>query len=168
MYDIWGLCLSEVEVDILTGNLLINRVDILEDTGESLSPSIDIGQIEGAFIMGVGYWLTEKLVFNRQTGELLTNRTWNYKPPGVKDIPIDFRITLLQNSPNPAGFLRSKATGEPAICLSVSVLFALRRALESSRADAGLAPNWFHLGAPTSPEETVLNSGTSVDMFFLQ
>lgn len=108
MYDIWGLCLSEVEVDILTGNLLINRVDILEDTGESLSPSIDIGQIEGAFIMGVGYWLTEKLVFNRQTGELLTNRTWNYKPPGVKDIPIDFRITLLQNSPNPAGFLRSK------------------------------------------------------------
>lgn len=108
VYDVWGLCLSEIEVDILTGNLVIKRVDILEDTGESLSPIIDVGQIEGAFIMGVGYWLTEKLVFNRQSGELLTNRTWTYKPPGAKDIPIDFRITLLQNSPNPAGFLRSK------------------------------------------------------------
>ncbi|XP_037902815.1 xanthine dehydrogenase-like isoform X2 [Hermetia illucens] len=167
VYDVWGLCLSEIEVDILTGNLVIKRVDILEDTGESLSPIIDVGQIEGAFIMGVGYWLTEKLVFNRQSGELLTNRTWTYKPPGAKDIPIDFRITLLQNSPNPAGFLRSKATGEPASCLAISVLFALRHALDSSRADAGITEKWFHLGAPSTPEDTVLNSGTSVEMFTL-
>lgn len=56
----------------------------------------------------MGYYTTEHLVYDEKTGALLTNRTWNYKPPGVKDIPVDFRIKFLQNSPNPAGVLRSK------------------------------------------------------------
>lgn len=107
-YDIWGASCCEVEVDILTGNLLVSRVDILEDVGESMSPGVDVGQIEGAFVMGLGYWLSEGLVYNRENGELLTNRTWTYKPPGVKDIPIDFRVNFIRKSSNPFGVLRSK------------------------------------------------------------
>lgn len=107
-YMIWGASCCEMEVDLLTGNILIKRVDIMEDVGESMSPGIDVGQIEGGFVMALGYWLTECIVYDQVSGELLTNRTWNYKPPGVKDIPIDFRITFLKNSSNPFGVLRSK------------------------------------------------------------
>ncbi|XP_055857003.1 uncharacterized protein LOC129919921 [Episyrphus balteatus] len=166
-YTICGLSLTEVEIDILTGNHLLKRIDILEDTGESLNPNIDIGQIEGAFVMGLGYWLTEELKYDRQTGELLTNRTWNYKPPGAKDIPIDFRIDLLQKSANPAGFMRSKATGEPAVCLSVSSIFAVQHAIQSARKDAGLKREWQRLGAPTTPETIVLSCGSDPTQFSL-
>ncbi|XP_030374471.1 indole-3-acetaldehyde oxidase [Scaptodrosophila lebanonensis] len=168
-YHVYGLALTEIELDVLTGNNQIKRVDILEDAGESLSPYIDIGQIEGSFVMLLGYWLSEQLVYERQTGRLLTNRTWNYKVPGAKDIPIDFRIEMVQN-PNPttAGFMRSKATGEPPCCLAVSVIFALQQALQSARKDAGLPREWVRLGAPTTPETLVLNSGSDITAFRLK
>ncbi|XP_052836339.1 uncharacterized protein LOC128252582 [Drosophila gunungcola] len=168
-YHIYGLSLTEVELDVLTGNSQIKRVDILEDAGESLSPYIDIGQVEGAFVMCLGYWMSEQLVYDRETGRLLTNRTWNYKPPGAKDIPIDFRIELIQK-PNPtgAGFMRSKATGEPPCCLAVSVVFALRQALDSARQDAGLPREWVRLGAPTTPETLVVNAGHDAAGFRLK
>uniref|UniRef100_T1PJV0 Molybdopterin-binding domain of aldehyde dehydrogenase n=1 Tax=Musca domestica TaxID=7370 RepID=T1PJV0_MUSDO len=167
-YHIYGLALTEVELDILTGNHLIKRVDILEDTGESLSPYIDIGQIEGAFVMCLGYWLTEQLVYDRQTGQLMTNRTWTYKPPGAKDIPIDFRVEMLQGSANPAGFMRSKATGEPPCCLAISAIFAIQHAIQSARNDAGLKREWVRLGAPTTPETIVLNAGNDTSTYTLE
>jgi len=167
-YTVCGLALTEVEVDVLTGNYLVKRVDILEDTGESLNPNVDIGQIEGAFIMGLSYWTTEKFYVDRGTGEMLSNRSWNYKTIGAKDIPIDFRVELLPKSPNQAGFMRSKATGEPAICLAVSVGFAIQHALQSARADAGLPRAWVPLSAPMTPEDILLNAGTDMSMMKLQ
>lgn len=101
--------------------------------------------ILGAFMMGVGYWLTEKLEYDQQTGALITNRTWTYKIPGAKDIPIDFRIKFLQNVSN-EGIFGSKATGEPALTLSIVTIFALRHAIDSIREDNGKAKNWYRLG----------------------
>ncbi|KAH8358795.1 hypothetical protein KR093_002516, partial [Drosophila rubida] len=168
-YHVYGLTLTEIELDVLTGNSQIRRVDLLEDAGESLSPYIDVGQIEGGFVMLLGYWLSEQLVYDRQTGRLITNNTWHYKPPGAKDIPIDFRVELVQNpQKDSTGFMRSKTTGEPPCCLAVSVLFALQQALQSARKDAGLPREWVRLGAPTTPETLLLNAGHDVKSFRLK
>ncbi|PNF21137.1 hypothetical protein B7P43_G05077 [Cryptotermes secundus] len=166
-YNIYGVTIAEVEVDLLTGQHQILRVDILEDAGESLSPEVDIGQVEGAFVMGLGYWLMEYLTFDPETGQLLTNRTWNYKPPGVKDIPIDFRIYLRKKAPNPFGVLRSKATGEPPLCMSCVILFALRNALSAARQDAGKPDEWYPMNAPATTENIFLTSLTNIDLFSL-
>lgn len=167
-YSIWGVTCAEIEIDLLTGNYLLKRVDILEDTGESMSPNVDVGQVEGAFVMGMGYWLQEVLVYDNSTGQLVSNRTWNYKVPTAKDIPVDFRIKFLQKSKNPYGVLRSKATGEPATCMSIVVIFAVRHALNSARKDAGLGEDWYHLGAPTTCEDIfLLGGGTKTENFMI-
>lgn len=158
-YPILGVSCAEIELDVLTGNVLVTRVDLEEDVGVSMSPLLDIGQVEGAFMMGLGYWMNEKLVYDRESGELLSNRTWTYKPPGARDIPVDFRVNFLQNSPNPLGILRSKATGEPGVCLAFGVVLALRYALRSARKDAGLPDDWFEMQFPCLPENVLPLTG---------
>lgn len=164
-YPIYGVCAIEVLVDILTGNHLVTRVDLLEDTGDSLNPFIDIGQVEGAFVMGMGYYTCEEFVTTEE-GRVVTNRTWNYKVPGALDIPIDFRVLFPENNTNPVGVLGSKgklirfnsvkirliffkivATGEPPLLLSVSLPLAIRHALSSARTDSdNTAEKWFRFG----------------------
>ncbi|ENN77740.1 hypothetical protein YQE_05810, partial [Dendroctonus ponderosae] len=106
-YNVYGVCASEIELDVLTGQYQITRVDLLEDVGDSMNPGIDIGQVEGAFAMGLGNFCTEQIITD-EDGKILTNRTWHYKPPGAKDIPIDFRIKFPKKIPNKVGVLKSK------------------------------------------------------------
>ncbi|XP_052261039.1 uncharacterized protein LOC127865162 isoform X4 [Dreissena polymorpha] len=150
-YNSYGVTCTEVELDVLTGEHEISRVDMLFDCGESLNPFLDVGQVEGAFVMGIGYWLLEESIYDQTSGAYLTNGTWDYKPPTAKDIPADFRVTLLKDAPNPVGILRSKACGEPPLCMSCSVLFALKHAVEEARKETG-QDEYFPLNGPATVE----------------
>jgi len=150
-YNIWGVTIVEVELDVLTGEHLILQVDLLEDCGISLNPTIDIGQVEGAFVMALGFWLSEEMIFDPHTGRLLTDGTWEYKPPTAKDIPVRWNIELLKSSKNPKGVLNSKATGEPPLCMSVCVVHALRRCVDASLRDRRLKDGFTMLAQPLTP-----------------
>eukprot|EP00163_Fabomonas_tropica_P016053 TRINITY_DN28967_c0_g1_i1.p1 TRINITY_DN28967_c0_g1~~TRINITY_DN28967_c0_g1_i1.p1 ORF type:complete len:901 (-),score=288.69 TRINITY_DN28967_c0_g1_i1:137-2677(-) len=149
-YNSWGAAVAEVHVDILTGMTRVLRVDIVFDCGRSLNPNVDIGQVEGAFVMGIGYMLTENLVVDPTTGQLTSNSTWEYKPPSSKDFPVDFRVSLMSDNPNPVGVLGSKASGEPPYCMAASVFFAAKQAIAAARADAQKS-GYFPLVAPATP-----------------
>ncbi|CAK1542919.1 unnamed protein product [Leptosia nina] len=160
-----GAAAAEVELDILTGESQILRVDIVEDVGTSLNPEIDVGQIEGAFVMGLGYWTSEEIKFNKDTGEIQNDLATSYHIPLAKDIPIDFRIKLLRNH-NEIGTLGSRCVAEPAICLSVCVAFALKAAILSSREESGFPRNqWFKNDGPYTLEANVMHSEAKVEEF---
>lgn len=151
LYYANGAACSEVVIDTLTGEYKVTRVDILHDVGQSLNPAIDIGQIEGGFIQGMGWLTTEELVFNDE-GRLLSNGPATYKIPAVSDTPPDFRVNLLAHSPNPeATVFRSKAVGEPPFMLAISVWSALRDAV-ASVADYQISPA---LDTPATPERVL-------------
>lgn len=161
-----GVACAEVEVDILTGNFIYRRVDILEDVGQSFSPLMDVGQVEGGFVMATGIWLWEQLIYSPE-GALLTNRTWNYAPAGPQDIPEDFRITFLKDSSNPELPLNAKIVGEPPCCMAVVVVFALRHALISARRyDTAINP-WVALEAPFTVEKIFAAANNKIEDYKL-
>ena len=112
---------------------------------------IDLGQVEGGFVMGLGYMLLERSVYDPETGKCLTNGTWEYKLPSSKDIPMDLRVKFVENKPNPNGVLGSKATAEPPLALANSILNAVRHAVGSARRDAG-EHGHFRLDIPATVE----------------
>jgi xanthine dehydrogenase large subunit len=147
-YYAWGAAVAEVAVDTLTGESRLLRVDILHDAGESLNPAIDLGQVEGGFLQGVG-WLTSESLYWDSTGKLRTHAPSTYKIPTAIDWPRVANVQLLRNSPNPqATVYRSKAVGEPPLMLAMSVFHALRDAIASC-GDPGRCVN---LDAPATPE----------------
>ncbi|MCG2586100.1 xanthine dehydrogenase molybdopterin binding subunit [Massilia sp. TS11] len=129
-YFAYGAAVAEVVVDTLTGEWKLLRADALYDAGRSLNPAIDIGQVEGAFIQGMGWLTTEELWWNAQ-GRLMTHAPSTYKIPGVSDCPADFRVRLFENANVEDSIHRSKAVGEPPLLLPFSVFFALRDAISS-------------------------------------
>lgn len=129
-YYAYGAAVAEVVVDTLTGEWKLLRADALYDAGKSLNPAIDIGQVEGAFIQGMGWLTTEELWWN-PAGKLMTHAPSTYKIPGVSDCPEDFRVRLYDNSNVEDSIHRSKAVGEPPLLLPFSVFFAIRDAVSS-------------------------------------
>ena len=147
-YFTWGASISEVVIDTLTGESNILQSDIVQDCGTSLNPSIDIGQIEGAFIQGIGWLTCEELYWN-SFGKLMTTGPSTYKIPGSRDVPNILNVKLLENSPNiEKTIFRSKAVGEPPLMLAISCWLAIRDAISNYRQD-GIV----NLNSPATPEE---------------
>ncbi|WP_057833036.1 xanthine dehydrogenase molybdopterin binding subunit [Colwellia sp. TT2012] len=150
-YYATGAAVSEVIIDTLTGEYKTLRTDILQDVGHSINPAIDIGQIEGAFIQGMGWLTTEELVWNEQ-GRLLSNNPATYKIPAINDTPADFRVALVPDAPNREHTIyNSKAVGEPPLMLAISVWAALKDAISSIN-DYKTSPA---LDTPATPERVL-------------
>ena len=150
-YFAYGAACSEVTVDTLTGEYRVDRVDILHDCGKSLNPIIDIGQIEGGFVQGMGWLTTEELWWD-EAGRLRTHAPSTYKIPACSDRPRVFNVALLQGSQNREDTIfRSKAVGEPPLMLGISVLHAISDAV-ASVADHRFCPC---LDAPATPERVL-------------
>jgi len=145
-YFAYGAACSEVLVDVTTGEMKLARVDIVHDVGRSLNPAIDIGQIEGGFIQGMGWLTTEELVFHAD-GRLLTHAPSTYKIPCASDAPEHFKITLWDGSNREDTIYRSKAVGEPPLMLAISVFAAIADAIHSLNPSVPVP-----LDAPATPE----------------
>uniref|UniRef100_A0A665VNZ2 FAD-binding PCMH-type domain-containing protein n=1 Tax=Echeneis naucrates TaxID=173247 RepID=A0A665VNZ2_ECHNA len=153
-YFTFGVCCCEVELDCLTGDYRAVRTDIVADIGRSLSPSVDIGQIEGAFMQGLGLFTMEELKFS-PSGLLYTRGPSQYKIPAVCDVPLQFNVYLLPDSHNPHAIYSSKGIGEPVLALGGSVFFAIKDAVAAARSESGLVGP-FPLDSPATPERACL------------
>jgi xanthine dehydrogenase large subunit len=150
-YYAYGAAVSEAIIDTLTGEYRITRVDILHDCGKSLNPAIDLGQVEGGFIQGMG-WLTSEELWWNEKGELQTHAPSTYKIPTCSDLPVDFRVRLLESAKNGEQTIhRSKAVGEPPLMLALSVFHAIKDAV-ASVAGYRFSPR---LDAPATPERVL-------------
>lgn len=129
-YYAYAAAVAEVLVDTLTGEWRLQQADLLYDAGESLNPALDVGQVEGGFIQGMGWLTTEELWWNKD-GKLMTHAPSTYKIPAISDCPVNFRTELYQNSNVSDTIHRSKAVGEPPLLLPFSVLLAIRDAVSA-------------------------------------
>jgi len=140
-YYSFGMAVSEVLVDVLTGQHKLLRTDIIQDAGDSIDEEIDKGQILGGFIQGVGWCTTEEIKWDG-SGRLLTHSPDTYKIPTVNDIPEEIRIEIMKNVPNPGTIHHSKAIGEPPFMLAFSVWLAIKdviSAVGNHRLEPGFA-----------------------------
>lgn len=151
----YGAAVSEVEVDLLTGATTILRTDLIYDSGQSLNPAVDLGQIEGAFVQGIGFFMYEEYSTNSD-GMVISEGTWSYKIPTVDTIPIEFNVEILNSGHHQKRVLSSKASGEPPLLLAASVHCAVREAIRSARTQlfswtgCSSSPLAFHLPVPAT------------------
>ena len=151
-YFAFGMAVTEVLVDVLTGRHTILRTDILHDVGDSINPGIDLGQVEGGYVQGLGWVTTEEVKWDDK-GNLMTHSPDTYKIPAIQDIPRDFRTELLQGVPNPGTIRSSKAVAEPPLMLALSAWLAIKDAV-SAVANHEIEPNF---SLPATNEVIVLS-----------
>jgi xanthine dehydrogenase large subunit len=152
-YFCYGAAVSEVVIDTLTGENRLLRVDILHDVGKSLNPAIDMGQIEGGFVQGMG-WLTMEELWWNDKGKLMTHAPSTYKIPVASDVPPVFNVKIYESGINAEDSIyRSKAVGEPPLMLGISTFHAIRDAI-ASVADYQLSPR---LDSPATAEEILMS-----------
>ncbi|KAF7815420.1 indole-3-acetaldehyde oxidase-like [Senna tora] len=128
----YGVAVSEVEIDLITGETTVLQTDIIYDCGKSLNPAVDLGQIEGAFVQGLGFFMLEEYEMNDE-GLILADGTWNYKIPTIDTIPRQFNVEIISSGQHQHRVLSSKASGEPPLLLAASVHCAIRAAVIEAR-----------------------------------
>jgi xanthine dehydrogenase large subunit len=148
-YFAYGAAVIEVEVNGLTGEHRIRQVDVLHDVGDSLSPAIDVGQVEGALVQGLG-WLSNEAVLYDARGRCLTRGPSTYKIPAAGDLPRAWRVELLEDAAQEGTIHGSKAVGEPPLMLAIGLIGALRQAI------GAFGPGPVKLRLPATPEHTLL------------
>jgi xanthine dehydrogenase/oxidase len=169
-YFTQGVAAAEIELDVLTGSWTCLRADLLMDVGRSLNPALDYGQIEGAFVQGLGLFTMEESLWHRATGQLFTRGPGAYKIPGARDIPQDFRVSLLKGVEwrNLRTIARSRGVGEPPLFLGSAVFFAIRDALRSVRKQFGVGEEGeeeggvLNLVSPATVERIRLSCGDPI------
>uniref|UniRef100_A0A8D3BQ73 Aldehyde oxidase 5 n=1 Tax=Scophthalmus maximus TaxID=52904 RepID=A0A8D3BQ73_SCOMX len=150
-YFTYGACCSEVEIDCLTGDHKNIRTDIVMDVGKSINPALDIGQVEGGFVQGVGLYTIEELQFS-PAGVLLTRGPSQYKVPALCDVPAQLNVHLLADSENPCAIYMSKGVGEPPVFFGATLFFAIKAAIAEARRERGLGEP-FPLSSPATAEK---------------
>jgi len=153
LYFCYGAAVSEVIIDVLTGENKILRADILHDAGKAINPAIELGQIEGGFVQGAG-WLTMEEVSWKLNGQLTTHSPSTYKIPAVSDMPEKFNVEIFKKGKNSENVVnKSKTTGEPPLMNAMSVFFAIKNAI-ASIGDYKVAPI---INAPATPEKILMS-----------
>jgi xanthine dehydrogenase large subunit len=153
LYFCYGAAVTEVTLDTLTGENIIDKVDILHDAGNAINPALELGQIEGGFVQGQG-WLTMEEVNWKANGQITTFSPSTYKIPAVSDMPKKFNVEIYKEGKNKEEVVnKSKTTGEPPLMLAMSVFFAIKDAIAST-SNYRKIPN---LDAPATPEKILLS-----------
>jgi xanthine dehydrogenase/oxidase len=168
-YFAYGFSVSEVEIDVLTGEFTVLRADLYYDAGRSPNPAIDVGQIEGGYVQGLGFVTTEEVLFDRE-GRLVTDNIWTYKPPCTKTIPLDFRVSLLERdsgdreaeeSARLLAVASSKSTSEPTLSLGVSAYFAIKHAVREAHRDLTGRDEWPRMDVPATCQNIQTHCGVT-------
>jgi xanthine dehydrogenase/oxidase len=175
LYYAFGAAVTEVEIDVLTGEFKVLRADAVCDVNKSPNPAIDIGQLEGGFIQGIGFATTEELIYDHD-GRLVTDNIWSYKPPCSKTIPIDFRVRLhpvdeernaREMQAEKHAVKASKSFTESSLTLGASVYIALKQAIKEAREELTGENDWMDMDLPMTCQRIQMLCGVTTESLTL-